>query len=956
MSDQPQRSGPGESLRLRGGNWERGPRRDRPAHLSPYLALPTSAPLIGRTEELEFLRSQFEAVAAGGTGRIILVAGEPGIGKTRLVRELGQSAESCGAAFAAGRYLHDGTAPYGPWRDILRRLLRTVAREGLQPALGLDTAALAPILPELAESVAEPLPTTGAWDPRQRLYDGLGALVTNLADRAPLVLFLDDLQWAPGLTLLINIAEQIASSRVFILGAFRQSEFQEQPWLVRDWAELNRLRLATSLTLRPLTQPESGALIAQYVGSPAAAQLQDPIYARTGGNPFYIEEMLRTLAEAGTLRLSPTGWEVDTAGRLLIPASMKLAIEERVRRLGEATRAALLDAAVLGQEFRFAALRQLTGFSEDNLLAVIEGALLARLLVDLSDAGEERYAFYDDQIQEILYQSLSGARRRRSHLRAGQSLERVYANHLEPHVEELARHFAEASQPAKAACYAVQAAEKNARVFHWSRAKTYYERAVEALSHLPGQDSTRRRLDVTVDLVRTAFPIDPPETNLARLRQVEALAYALYRASGAAEDQRRLATLKFWIGRIQYYRHDYRAALEAFELARGLAEESADPQLALLCISALGRVHGLQGRFGSAMPLLEQAVGSLGKPSADLEWVASAGNLVIARAAGGDYAAGLAEHRKIAAQVMASGDLRRQAICLYHRAILCLFGADPAAAREAAERCVEVSGQVGDLINVYIGLGFQAWAESRLGQTAAAAATFARSRAVASQFGGDLGYSDWFAAAQAEAAWQAGRVGAALRLAAKAVARSQAVDGLFAAGVAHRVWGEALASGDRPQVERAEDQFATSLARFEAGHARLEAARTRVAWAVLRVRVGQAQAARELLEAACVQFELAQLVEELRWARRCLEGLSGPRLRSRAGTEPTRDPPPVRLTLRELEVLRQIALGRTNQEIADQLVVSVRTIEHHIANLYGKIGARGRADASRYAFRHRLLP
>ena len=440
------------------------------------------------------------------------------------------------------------------------------------------------------------------------------------------------------------------------------------------------------------------------------------------------------------------------------------------------------------------------------------------------------------------------------------------------------------------------------------------------------------------------------------MAQAEALARTLSTSAGTQEDHRRLAQVQFWTGRIHYYRNDYRAATESLEHARGLARASGEHRLALLCLSTLGRVLGLQGQFGRAVALLSQAAGPLESAQDDWEWVASAGNLAIARAASGDYPAGLAEQQRILARVRAIGDLRRRTISLYHLAILHLFGGNPAPAWEAAQTCVCTAEESGDPINIYIGLGFRAWAESRLGQPEAAAETLARGRSIALRFGGQLGYSDWFAAAEAELALNAGRPEEARDLAQQAVTRSQAVGGLFAEGLAHRVWGQALAAlGHGPEVVG--EPLISSLSCFEEGEARLEAARTRVIWALVRRDSVEHKTARDHLAEAAAQFEVSGPVTELQAARRLFDELSVSHVCPEAARKqsPTHPAAPARLTAREREILCRIASGRTNQEIADELVLSVRTVEHHIANLYGKIGVRGRVDATAYALRHQLI-
>lgn len=273
---------------------------------------------------------------------------------------------------------------------------------------------------------------------------------SSLCRRVPLCLLLDDLQWAPGLDLLAHVARRLPESRALIVGTYRTQEFGERPALLQTWAELNRTRLATQLPLALLSEVETAELVAHFFGAQLAVRLREPVFRQTRGNAFFVEEVLRFLVEGGTVRLGAAGWELTGPAQVSLPESMKLAVAERVARLGESARETLVQAAVLGQEFSFPTLRAMTGRSEEQLVEEIERAVAARLLVDRSSPGEERYAFADDQVQEVLYEDISTPRRRRYHLRAGQGLETVYADDLAPHLEELSRHFCEGSDRAGA--------------------------------------------------------------------------------------------------------------------------------------------------------------------------------------------------------------------------------------------------------------------------------------------------------------------------------------------------------------------------------------------------------------------------------------------------------------------------------------------------------------------------
>ena len=587
---------------------------------------------------------------------------------------------------------------------------------------------------------------------------------------------------------------------------------------------------------------------------------------------------------------------------------------------------------------------------------------MARLLVDRSVAGEERYAFWDDQVQEVLYESIATARRRRYHLRAGRALEEVYADRLETQLEELARHFSEGIDAARATTYALQAAEKNSRLFQWSRVRRLYELAVDALAHLPETiEMRRRRVDTILRLVSAAYTAGDPEQSLARLAEAEALASTLTQfnpppAGGSGPDELggdlvRLARVQYWMGRLQYYRYEYPAALNYFEQALATARAAGDEALMLSASRSIGVVLWVQGYPGRAIPPLSQPLGPREKTAS-----AWAGMLAMAHAMVGDYRTGLAEQERALARARAVNDPRALALSYNHLALVHFAGGELPRMLEASRACVQAAEECGEQIYVYFALAWQALAESRLGHHEAASASLTGCRAIRRSLGQRLLYGDWIAAAEAEVALNAGRLEEACALAEQAVGAAQAVGGIFAEGLAQRVWGQALAALDLACHGEAEEHLAASLRCFEEGEHRLEAARTRLAWGLLCRARGHTISALDHLERAAAQFEASGLSEELERTRAARQDLAGP-VKDRATKERERgaEAYPDGLTAREVEVLRHIASGRTNKEIADELVLSLATVERHNFNIYTKVGARGRSDATAYALRHGLV-
>ncbi|HEX2173429.1 MAG TPA: protein kinase, partial [Dehalococcoidia bacterium] len=1052
----------------------------RSAGPGPHSALgrlPARAPFVGRSDELDFLKGQFEAVAAGGGGRLILVSGEPGVGKTRLVHELGLYARLRGGAFIAGHYLRDGTAPYGPWVEALRAGLRGRSVDELAAITKPYADDLARILPELADALGccPPEATLPADTQRRRLFDGIVGALINLARDKPLVLLLDDLQWAPGLQVLLHLAWRLGpEARLLVLGTYRDQEFKEQPDLMRDWAELNRSRLATDIGLAPLAEDQTGELMAHYFGQAPAAQLWGPVYRATRGNAFFIEEVLRSLAESGAVRHTPTGWEVVDLSQVSIPESVKLAVEERVTRLGGSARSILTQAAILGQEFSFQELLAMTGLSEDDLIEEIERAVAARLLADQSIPGEERFAFADDQVQEVLYAGISAPRRRRYHLRAGQALESLYGDAPEAHLEELARHFIAANEAEKGADYSYRAGRENERFFNWAKAIPLYHTALQIWEELGGHLEQRATVAEKLGDIIWKSTLETT-SGLGYYQQ----ALTIHEQLG---NRRKVATLHAQIGRelstsANMAGIDVERALEHLHLARSILEEDGESQALAWVYTVLGASYGSLLRWGEAGQWTERAIElgeRLGSPLVVANALALYGMDLARQGEIGRGTAALERSWQIAVQ-------QRFAFALDFASFLGLWLArlrkDPQAALAWAGRIPEVR-TISSLmltrthliaVHTYLGeyaeanriladlqthltelgqpaFGYQPgeigllllrqgeWATSRRlledGFAWAMRAHWRLSAANAAQRLGELALADGdFPAArrhfqpvlhsyrasgdvlglldllpclvelhvgvgelsQAEAYltealallekpedWgglpgsiyltealvraTAGRWEEAEAAFRRALDVNRAFDLRWEEAKVYAEWSAALVkqagvSGDAATFNRAEGLIGRALVIWEEMGARPRVALARrdlAALLIARGRPGDRDRALELI--ATVQkdareLQMDRLVEQ---AARLAEGT--PAARPAQVAEPGAAAYPDHLTGREVQVLRLIAAGRTNKEIADELVLSVRTAERHIVNIYHKIGARGRADATAYALSRGLVP
>jgi DNA-binding SARP family transcriptional activator len=443
---------------------------------------------VGRERELAELVSALESALAG-RGQLVLLAGEPGIGKSRLADELMGQARARGAQVLVGRCWEAGGAPaYWPWVQALRVQLRESEPDALRAELGLGAADLAHLLPELRPSFpdASDSPSSDSEGARFRLFDAVSSFLRNAARVRPLVLVLDDLHAAdePSLLLLQFLTREIADCPLLIVCAFRDVDPTLQAPLVSTLAEVVREAQTRQVVLAGLDE----AAVANYVelstGIEAPPALIRAIHAETEGNPLFVAEVVRLLATDGHL----TAADSDVR----IPAGVRAVIGQRVARLPKQCRDLLVRAAVLGREFGLDALARLGGLSHEELLDVLDEAMAERVLADVPGAPT-RLRFGHALIRDTLYDELTSARRMRLHQDAAAALEAVYSDDLEPHLTELAHHFfvaAPAGMADRAIDYARRAGDRAVSQFAYEEGVRLYEMALT----LADDDVTRCEL------------------------------------------------------------------------------------------------------------------------------------------------------------------------------------------------------------------------------------------------------------------------------------------------------------------------------------------------------------------------------------------------------------------------------------------------------------------------------
>ena len=442
--------------------------------------------LIGRARPLNSL-SQLVEQARLGHGQTVIVAGEAGIGKTRLVAEVQRLAERDALVLLEGHCFEpDRALPFAPLLDLLQNFLAAPGR--LELLLGDPAMApLAALLPELASGPLDPAPPgrLPVDEERRRLFQTLFHFLLAAAGPGPRIIVIEDLHWSDdaSLAFLRFFARRIAAHPVLLLLTYRNDEMPLS--LTQFLAGLDRERLATELVLSRLEPGEVGHLLQVIfaLNQPPRADFLAALHDLTEGNPFFIEEVLRSLVTASSPDYDPAVWDRTALESLQIPRTVRVAVQQRATQLSPAARSALELAAVTGRRFDFALLRALTATTEAELLLQIREMVAAQLIIEIS---ADQFAFRHALLREAVYATLLKRELARCHLAVAETLEHLYAGttQLDRFLGDIAGHYYQARVWGKAQQYATEAGERAQRIFAPREAIDHFTRALQAAAEL----------------------------------------------------------------------------------------------------------------------------------------------------------------------------------------------------------------------------------------------------------------------------------------------------------------------------------------------------------------------------------------------------------------------------------------------------------------------------------------
>jgi tetratricopeptide (TPR) repeat protein len=456
---------------------------------SPRPIAVREIPLIDRVEEMKLLKEAVDRTIQG-EGGVVFLYGEAGIGKTRLARELRAYAHLRGMQVLYGRcpalFRMDGVPPYVLWSEVIRDYLENCSPEQLYRVIGFYPAELAKLVPELRQKLGA-FPQSSQINPeyeRDRLFEAVSQFITNISKEAPLLVVLDDLQWTDQTSLLLlhYLARGVYKTPLILLGAYRETDIDDRHPMSPVLTELNRERLLQSVPLKRMSLNDTSEMIKQILEQDEVPkEFCELVYEKTRGNPFFVEEVIKSLKEEGIIHREENKWKLAEVSRIEFPKTVKSVIKARISRLDDECQNVLTMASFIGNDFTCEALCGVMGIEEDKLLELIDKILKTELFKHRVIRGEDVCSFADIIVRDVAYEEVGPFRRKKLHNTVGCALEKVYAKKVDEHLGELASHFLEGGNKDKALDYFLKAGDKASKIYANVEAVSYFQSALKLL-------------------------------------------------------------------------------------------------------------------------------------------------------------------------------------------------------------------------------------------------------------------------------------------------------------------------------------------------------------------------------------------------------------------------------------------------------------------------------------------
>ncbi|HUR76534.1 MAG TPA: AAA family ATPase [Acidimicrobiales bacterium] len=408
---------------------------------------------VAREEQLGVLRDRV-ASTIDGHGSLVLIGGEPGVGKTALVRRVINEAERRGALAVFGRcYESEGSVAYSPFVEMLEQALSLMPADVVREDMADDAPEIARMVPELRRRFPD-IPQALDIPPEQQrryFFNAVGSFVARGAKRFPLVMMMDDIHWADESTLLLieHIAQLVPNHRILGIGTYRDVELEVSRPLAASLERMVRSQTVERIHLTRFGVDDVGRMIEGLAGRTPPRAIVEAVHSETEGNPFFVGEVYRHFVEEGRVFDEDGAFRTDLQiDELDVPESVRLVVGRRLERLGAEPQKALAAAAVIGRAFPFRLLEQVTELPANTLLDIVDDAEAARVLVSEERDGEVVFSFAHELIRQTLLSGLSVLRRQRLHLAVADAIERIDSHAATLRPQELADHLLKAGAAA----------------------------------------------------------------------------------------------------------------------------------------------------------------------------------------------------------------------------------------------------------------------------------------------------------------------------------------------------------------------------------------------------------------------------------------------------------------------------------------------------------------------------
>jgi tetratricopeptide (TPR) repeat protein len=711
-----------------------------------------------------------------GNGKLVFIVGEAGIGKTRLISELEKYAKENKVLSLSGRCLYqENSEPYLPFIDAFGEFI--IGRKekgewdgtsdsfttedffsmGLVGIAGVsshtqemypdgtdDTVAmgLVPIGEGSSSDKPQMIPKINLQEERTRLFESLSQLVIRLSERDPLLLVLDDLQWADdgSLQLLHYLARTIPNSRVMICGAYRPEEIESISGEMHPLAKtLKRMRpenLFFEISLARFDKDDTAAIVQSMLKKQDIPNtFTDELYKESEGNPFFVEEVVKSLVNEGLIDLQNYAWETRfDPSKIHIPGTIRDVIGRRIDKLDDGTKGILRYASVIGNQFTFKTLFRISGEKEETLIDSIDALIASNMIHEDTATIDERYRFDHTQIREVIYNSMSRSRRRLMHKKIGEVIEEINKDRLDEVVYQLAHHFFMGKEIRKTLIYSSLAGEKATQSFAPEEALYYYNMAVSALEQLEKSRENKAEIiillkrlgDISFNLSQWATALDyynraiilseEIDNDSARGESLRKIGYVLNRMgewdassknfkkalilSEKLDDAYGIADAHRGIGYIHWRLGEYEDAIKHYNECIQVSMEVGDMHTIALAFIELGNVHIETGDVEKGIEYYNKSLKKL-KPMGDFGEMARAyNNLGDSYLKSGDYDLAIEYFKKCEDMGMRIGRKDIVGWSQFNAGEAYALKGDAEKALEYAEKSLDILTTVGDKLGL----------------------------------------------------------------------------------------------------------------------------------------------------------------------------------------------------------------------------------------------------------------